>query len=259
MKKLLIVSIFILTAFSLARATPPLDRYGGHYDVDPDTFGIHYHFYVEPDINDFEYRAMLTDIFTLYDATDALSECSRWKVLNVLLELRIDPYITYPPDVFRSSVPFDLKTLNVCKEGESFYQIPTIEAESATLTGSWSIQSSSYASRGEFISASLPWNVDPATGTARFLIEVTSSGTYQMWTRTSVPGSVYNSLLVAIDTSPATTLSVSTSTQNGSWQWTLNPQTYDLGNGLHYIWFWDVDPGVGLDKFILIKEPEFIP
>ena len=89
---------------------PPLDRYGGHYDTNPDKqTGVHYRFYKEPHINDFESRAIMEDIYTIINATGVLSECSRWKAFNLLLEMRADPYINYPAGVHRTS--FDMNSL----------------------------------------------------------------------------------------------------------------------------------------------------
>lgn len=117
-KKLFFIMFFL--GFVTAWAIPPLDRYGGHYEVNPDsTTGVHYKFYLEPNIGDFEYRAILQDIFTIWEST-TISECSRWKVVNMLLEKRIDPYITYPTGVFRSTEPFKDSSLDVCLESQKF-------------------------------------------------------------------------------------------------------------------------------------------
>lgn len=107
MKKIRPLIVLLFLVAPLRADTPPLDRYGGHYDVTADTAtGIHYHFYAEPNINDFEYRAILTDIYTIWQAS-APSDCAKLKVVNIILETRVDPYITYPPGVFRSTVPWN--------------------------------------------------------------------------------------------------------------------------------------------------------
>ncbi len=106
MRKLIFLSIFIS---SLAYG---IDRYGGQYNVIPDTspYTFNYRFYIDPGktgVNNFEVRSMLDDIYAIWKATTALSECDRYRAVNVLLETRIDSYVTYPPGVFRSSVPWD--------------------------------------------------------------------------------------------------------------------------------------------------------
>ncbi len=100
----------------VTRTVLGLDRYGGQYNVIPDTspYEFHYRFYSDPGqtgVNDFEYRSQLDTITTIWKSTDTLSECSRWKAANLILETRMDIYMDYPPGVSRSSVPWDATSL----------------------------------------------------------------------------------------------------------------------------------------------------
>lgn len=48
-----------------------------------------------------EYNAAMNDIYTIW-GTKSLSECDRWRAVNVLLETRVDSYMIYPDGVERS-------------------------------------------------------------------------------------------------------------------------------------------------------------
>lgn len=117
---ILLFLISILSFYTPAQCVPPLDRYGGEYDVYPDsTTGVRYKFWTEPLINDFEYRSMMDNLFVVWGASNSISECDRWRMVNILLEKRIDPYITYPVGVFRSTVPFDELSVVYYSTGEA--------------------------------------------------------------------------------------------------------------------------------------------
>lgn len=93
-----------------------LDRYGGQYNVVPDTspYTFNYRFYRDPGktgVNDFEYRSIMDDIYKIWNSSNVMSECDRWKACNLLIQTRVDPYMKYPPGVQRSSVPFDETSL----------------------------------------------------------------------------------------------------------------------------------------------------
>ena len=48
-----------------------------------------------------EYSAIMDDIYAIWK-TDSLSECDRWRAVNILLETRIDSYMVYPEGVQKS-------------------------------------------------------------------------------------------------------------------------------------------------------------
>lgn len=243
----------------MSKATPPLDRYGGHYSVQIDTsaYDLHYRYYVEPDPNAFEFRAILSDIYDIWGATET-SECSRFKIINHLLESRVDPYLTYPLGVSRSTVPFNYNYLNVCKEGELFDNPIFWEAEIGKLSGAWSIHQSTSASSGQYISAGLPYGVDPSSGSAFFIVVAPEDGNYQMWMRT-LPNSLgRDSFFVGVDTRAVGIMTISTSTVSNGWIWS-HGSNYSLKMGVHYISFWAPEPNVGLDKFLMTEDTSYVP
>lgn len=132
MKRISILFIILMPCFSWA-----IDRYGGQYNVVLDTspYTFHYRFMVDPGqtgVNDFEYRSQMDDIYAIWNATTSISECDRWRTVNELLEKRVDPYITYPVGVFRSSIPFDSTSLVYYSTSDAvfFYLVSTSAVDS---------------------------------------------------------------------------------------------------------------------------------
>lgn len=261
MKKLLF-AILILTASSVKAHT--VDRYGGWYNVEIDSspYDLHYRFYQEvgkTGINDFEYRSMMDDIYAVWGST-FISECSRYKIVNALLEKRVDNYLKYPEGVFRSSVPFDLSELSKdCVEGLTFDDKPpqtefryNFEAEEGILSG-LDILISSTASGGHYISAGTA-----DFGTASYIVNITSAGTYYVWGKVlSLDGS-RDSFYTYLDGINEEIYDTSTNTWSPDWQWTLvnkrvggqpdGYRSFDLSIGTHTISFRGREVGTGLDK-----------
>lgn len=250
MKKIFTAALFFLAPLSI-HAEHTVDRYGGWYNTVIDTapYNLHYRFYVDPGktgVNDFEYRSILQDIFTIYAATPALSECTRQKVIGVLLEERVDIYMTYPPGVQRSSVPFDLNTLNVCEEGRSFYQMPPVEAEAGKLYGDWTVRLSTMASGGKYIQA------NSTSSYSVFYVSPATGGVFNLWTRTLdiSTGSFY----VAIDTRAAHEFKITTDKN-----WNMDPVPVDIRWSNHWLTIWNKDGNLALDKIIITQDKNYIP
>lgn len=269
MKKLFFISFF-LGLYASLNATPPLDRYGGRYEVTPDTItGVHYKFYNEPNINDFEYRTIMEDIYAIWRST-SISECARYKAVNVLLELRLDPYITYSAGIYRSTIPFNINSLNVCTEGQEFYWNPNsyaVEAEEANfILSPMKIAFSTMASAGYYV-----YSPEVGSGSVSFVVNI-ESGSYILWARVlSVDGS-HDSFYVSIDDNQEDIFDTSDNHWRPEWQWTAvngrqgtaipktwDPRIFTLSKGKHKFTFRAREAGTGLDKIYITKDILFIP
>lgn len=297
MKKVLIGLFLLATIATFASATPPLDRYGGAFQVTPDTTtGVRYKYWVEPNPNEFEYRAMMDDIYAISKST-VISECSRLRIVNTLLEKRVDPYLKYPPGVFRSSIPFDensliylsttvavdmgrlstttvnasvpYSTITICTEGhlfESFTSAPK-EAELATLTPPMQALTDTQASGGYYVESFVN-----SSGTIAFNLVVPFDGTYTIWARVLSRNDGTDSFYVSVDTGTEDVYDTSDGTWSSNYQWTrvngrngtlvagtLNPRTFNLSKGPHVITFRTREPYTGLDKIVITNEPSYVP
>jgi len=92
-----------------------IDRYGGQYDVVVNTspYIFHYRLYKElgkTGVNEFELRSKLDAAKMIWES-GILSECTKWRVINLILEKKMENYFTYPYGVYRDSVPFDENSL----------------------------------------------------------------------------------------------------------------------------------------------------
>src|SRR5438045_7331801 len=103
-----------------------IDRYGGQYNVITDTspYFFNYRLYKEvgkTGINEFEVRAIETDIRTIWESSSSISACDRWRMINIMLEKRMDPYMTYPPIVQRSTIPWNPDSIVYWSPWEAVY------------------------------------------------------------------------------------------------------------------------------------------
>ncbi len=256
MKKIFIVILFFFGTATSIFAAHVTDRYGGWYNVIVDTspYEFHYRLYKElgqTGVNDFEYKSIENDIFAIVDATET-SECSRLKIIGNLLEARVDPYFSYPAGVHRSTIPFDFNSLKYCEEGKSFYQIPTIEAENGQLSGDWSVRVSTWASGGKYVQSDTIYTPDISTGIASYNIEITTGGTYSLWTRTV--GVSAGSFYVSVDTAVSHEFIVLSSNN-----WNLDPVLAQMNIGFHQINFWNKLGNLKLDKILITKDKDDIP
>lgn len=273
MKKLLFIGLIFLSGLSFG-----IDRYGGQYNVIPDTspYTFHYRLYVDPGktgINDFEYLAMMDDIYSLWKDTQT-SECSKWKQINMLLEKRVDIYITYPPGVSRSTIPFDSASLNVCEEGKPLpsswstaYDYSHMEAESGIFSVPMASATDTSASGGGFIESNVHND-----GSATFFVELSSSSSYIIWARVMGENDNTDSFIVSVDGGQEDVFDVAEGTRGPNWQWKrvngrggtslaeiINPRVFNLIPGTHAVKFKAREAYTGLDKIIVTNDLGFNP
>lgn len=198
------------------------------------------------------YQSILSDIFTIAKSS-GISECSKNKVINLLLETTIDPYMVYPKGVKRSTIPFDSNTLwEMCEEGQDLkYKTRFfLQAEHAKLVAPM-ISTYGYV-----------YSAYSDSGTATFNIEISTPSKYILLASAFTPSFKQDSFYVSLDDKNEEAYNVSMESYSASWKWapltpitsTEIPKLFDLTIGTHTIVFRAREPFTYLDKIFLSKD-----
>ncbi len=107
---------------------------------------------------------------------------------------------------------------------------------------------------------------DPNQGTDTQTINVTTAGTYSIWTRMQAADSTNNSYYLQIDGGCAIDVGDSSSISSSGWTWvnyqngsTSSLITANLTAGNHTIVMTGREPGVGVDKLLFLSDPTCTP
>ena len=135
-----------------------------------------------------------------------------------------------------------------------------IEGENGTLLGAMQIGDDLDASNGHFV-----YNADPTpkSGYVEYSFEVQETGNYVIWGRCYALSGTEDSFFIVVDGSPDTlTWHLDTNYYSWIWQkvsdWYTEKEFY-LESGSHTLTLLSRDVNSRLDKFILSKDPDFVP
>ncbi len=178
------------------------------------------------------------------------------------LDIGIDPdgagTVTKNPD---KTVYAEGETVELTAQGAgSVYDKIYIEGESGSLSGAMQVGDDLDASGGQFVYNTL---AQPKSGFAEYSFEVTEAGTYVIWGRCYALSGTEDSFFIVVDGS-ADTLTWHLDNTYYTWRWQkvsdwYTVQEFNLDVGMHTLTLVSRDANARLDKFILSKNPNFVP
>jgi hypothetical protein len=141
-----------------------------------------------------------------------------------------------------------------------------IEAESALLSGAFSIADDRTASGGHLLEAPLDADSDatPGVARARYKFELSRGGNYVIWGRIRAPDALHNRFWFSLDGAPFVKWRISV---GDIWYWDDLHNNADYGNALHFaleagaheLVFADAVSGVELDRLYITAEGDKPP
>jgi hypothetical protein len=141
-----------------------------------------------------------------------------------------------------------------------------LEAETAQLSGGFTVQSDQSVSGGQFLAPPSDAASDSVPGPARavYSFDVPATGTYFLWGRIHSPDANHNRFWFRIDGGSWTLWRIST---GEVWWWNpahddaayAPPLTFTLAAGTHQLVLADAAPGFGIDRFYLTTGSETPP
>ncbi|NOZ60389.1 MAG: PKD domain-containing protein [Calditrichaeota bacterium] len=135
-----------------------------------------------------------------------------------------------------------------------------IEGENGTLFGAMRVGDDLTASGGQFV---YDTSSHPKSGYAEYTFDVQESGSYAIWGRCYALSGTEDSFFIVVDGSPDT-LTWHLDSHYYSWRWQkvsdwYTVKEFNLDVGSHTITLVSRDVNARLDKFILSKDPTFVP
>ena len=135
-----------------------------------------------------------------------------------------------------------------------------IEGESGVRSGAMQVGDDLDASNGQFVYNT---SAQPKSGSATYNFEVLESGSYVIWGRCYALSSTEDSFFLVVDGS-TDTLTWHLESQYYTWKWQkvsdwYTVQEFNLDKGQHTMTLIARDKNARLDKFILSKDPNFVP
>jgi hypothetical protein len=137
-----------------------------------------------------------------------------------------------------------------------------LEAESATLGSPMKAVADSTASGGSYV-------VTPSfeVGTARFTINVPTSGQYYVWARVVAADGSQDSFYVSVDGTSEDVYDAAQNKWSSSWQWDpvvgrstgTSPRVFNLSAGSHVFQFRGREPNVRLDRIFITNSSSAKP
>jgi len=107
---------------------------------------------------------------------------------------------------------------------------------------------------------------DPTQGTDTLSVNVTTAGTYSVWSRILAPSTSSNSFYLQVDGGCAINVGNSSAIPAGAWTWvnyqdgnTATKTTMNLTAGTHQVVLTGRQANVGVDRILLLSDPSCVP